>query len=85
MRLDTITLEDLRVTIDHLIELHGPKKEVTDFSITLGKGNTITSEMLTHDLRKTQLQNITMEDLEIPESLKLSMIGESFFEIHEKE
>ena len=35
MRLDTITLEDLRVTIDHLIELHGPKKEVTDFNITL--------------------------------------------------
>ena len=35
MRLDTITLEDLRVTIDHLIELHGLKKEVTDFNITL--------------------------------------------------
>ena len=37
MRLDTITLEDLRVTIDHLIELHGLKKEVTDFNITLKK------------------------------------------------
>ena len=27
MCLDTITLEDLRVTIDRLIELHGPKKK----------------------------------------------------------
>ena len=52
MRLDTITLEDLRVTIDHLIELHGPKKEVTDFNITLKKGNIITFETLTHNLRK---------------------------------
>ena len=31
MRLDTITLEDLRVTIDRLIELHGPKKRSHGF------------------------------------------------------
>ena len=84
MRLDAITLEDLRVTIDHLIELHGPKKEVTDFNITLKKGNIITFETLTHNLRKSQLQNITLEDLKIPESLSLNMIEESFFGIHEK-
>ena len=46
MRLDTITLEDLRVTIDHLIELHGPKKEVTDFSITIANSNTVDFNMM---------------------------------------
>ena len=48
MRLETITLEDLRVTIDRLIELHGPKKEVTDFNITIANSNTVDYNMLNH-------------------------------------
>ena len=40
MRLDTITLEDLRVTIDRLIELHGPNKVVSDFCITIKNSST---------------------------------------------
>ena len=37
MRLETITLEDLKATIDSLIEIHGAKKEISDFCITFKK------------------------------------------------
>ena len=37
MYLETITLEDLKSTIDSLIEIHGPNKVVSDFCITIKK------------------------------------------------
>ena len=40
MRLETITLEDLKATIDSLIEIHGPNKEVSDFCITIKNSST---------------------------------------------
>ena len=48
MRLETITLEDLKATIDSLIEIHGPNKEVSDFCITIKNVNTVNYDMLTH-------------------------------------
>lgn len=48
MRLETITLEDLKATIDSLIEIHGPNKEVTDFNITIANSNTVDYDMLNH-------------------------------------
>ena len=40
MRLETITLEDLKATIDSVIEIHGPNKEVSDFCITIKNSST---------------------------------------------
>ena len=48
MRLETITLEDLKATIDSLIEIHGPNKVVIDFCITIKNSNIVNSDMLTH-------------------------------------
>ena len=48
MRLETITLEALKATINSLIEIHGPKKEVSDFCITIKNANTVNYDMLTH-------------------------------------
>ena len=48
MRLETITLEDLKATIDSLIKIHGPNKEVSDFCITIKNSNIVNSDMLTH-------------------------------------
>ena len=39
-RLETITLEDLKETIDSLIKIHGPNKEVSDFCITIKNSST---------------------------------------------
>ena len=40
MYLETITLEDLKSTIDSLIEIHGPNKVVSDFCITIKNSST---------------------------------------------
>ena len=46
MRLETITLEDLKATIDSLIKIHGPNKEVSDFCITIKNSNTVDYNMM---------------------------------------
>ena len=40
MRLESITLEDLKETIDSLIKIHGPKKKVTEFNIVIENSST---------------------------------------------
>ena len=40
MRLENITLKDLKATIDSLIKIHGPNKEVSDFCITIKNSST---------------------------------------------
>ena len=40
MRLETITLEDLKETIESLIQIHVPNKEVIDFCITIKNPST---------------------------------------------
>ena len=40
MYFETITLEDLKATIDSLIEIHGPNKVVSDFCITIKNSST---------------------------------------------
>ena len=46
MRLETVTLEDLKETIDSLIKIHGPNQEVIAFSLTITSSNTALSHML---------------------------------------
>ena len=40
MRLETITLDDLKETIYALSQVHGPRKEVSDFCITIKNSST---------------------------------------------
>ena len=40
MYFETVTLEDLKATIESLIEIHGPNKVVSDFCITIKNSST---------------------------------------------